>query len=125
MVFKNLVIQNGYNINRGGGMYNASSNPTLTDCNFCGNTTSDTGNRNIAGDIDASSSGNLLLENCNPGDVNFDLAINRGDLFYVLGRWKATSVLNADINLDGVVNVGDLVFILINFAGTTDDTPAD
>jgi hypothetical protein len=32
MVFKNLVIQNGYNINRGGGMYNASSSsPNLTN----------------------------------------------------------------------------------------------
>jgi parallel beta-helix repeat protein len=109
----------------GGGMYNLNdSTPTLTDCNFCGNTTSDTGNRNVQGDIDASSSGNLLLANCNPGDANFDLEINRGDVIYVLGRWKAISVLNADINQDGVVNIGDLVFILINFAGTTDDTPA-
>ena len=125
MVFKNLVIQNGYNINRGGGMYNLNdSTPTLTDCNFCGNTTSDTGNRNIACDIDASSSGNLLLLNCNPGDVNFDLEINRGDIISVLGRWKATSVLNADINQDGVVNIGDLVFILINFGNATDDTTA-
>ena len=104
-------------------MYNLnSSSPTLTDCNFCGNTTSGSGNRNVQGDIDASSSGNLLLLNCNPGDANFDLEINRGDIIYVLGRWKAISVLNADINQDGVVNIGDLVFILINFAGTTDDT---
>jgi hypothetical protein len=42
----------------------------------------------------------------------------------VLGRWKATSVLNADINQDGVVNIGDLVFILINFGNATDDTTA-
>ena len=100
------------------------STPTLIDCNFCGNTTSGSGNRNVQGDIDASSSGNLLLANCNPGDVNFDLEINPGDLGYMLGRWGANSVLNADINQDGVVNIGDLVFILINFAGTTDDTEA-
>ena len=125
MVFKNLVIQNGYNISRGGGMYNASSNPTLTDCNFCGNT-SGTGNRNVDGDpIDGSSSGNLLLLNCNEGDVNFDLAINSGDLGYLLALWGASSVLNADINQDGVVNGADLAYILGYFGNATDDTPAD
>ncbi|MCP4744336.1 MAG: hypothetical protein GY871_19230, partial [Actinomycetales bacterium] len=109
----------------GGGMYNLNdSTPTLTDCNFCGNTTSGSGNRNVQGDIDASSSGNLLLLNCNPGDVNFDLEINLADLGYVLARWGENSVLNADINQDGVVNAGDLVYILINFGNATDDTPA-
>lgn len=98
--------------------------PTLTDCNFCGNTTSGSGNRNVQGDIDASSSGNLLLLNCNPGDVNFDLEIDLADLGYVLARWGANSVLNADINQDGVVNAGDLVYILINFGNATDDTTA-
>ena len=109
----------------GAGMYNgAGSSPTLTDCNFCGNTTSGSGNRNVQGDIDASSSGNLLLLNCNPGDVNFDLEINLADLGYVLARWGASSVLNADVNQDGEVNAGDLVYILINFGNATDDTPA-
>ena len=35
-VFENLVIQNGYAID-GGGMYNQSSSPTLTDCTFTSN----------------------------------------------------------------------------------------
>jgi len=110
----------------GGGMFNEnSSSPTLTDCNFCGNT-STSGNRNINGDaIDGSSSGNLLLLNCNTGDVNFDLAIDSGDLGYLLALWGASSVLNADINQDGVVNGADLAYILGYFGGTTDATTAD
>jgi parallel beta-helix repeat protein len=107
----------------GGGMYNiSSSSPTLTDCNFCGNT-STSGNKNIGGDaIDGSSSGNLLLLNCNTGDVNFDLAIDSGDLGYLLALWGASSVLKADINQDGVVNGADLAYILGYFGGTTDST---
>ena len=66
----------------------------------------------------------LLLLNCNPGDVNFDLEINLADLGYVLARWGENSVLNADINQDGVVNAGDLVYILIDFGNATDDTTA-
>ncbi|NCF40357.1 MAG: hypothetical protein GWP75_09600 [Planctomycetia bacterium] len=126
-VFRDLVIQHGlvggdFPENRGGGMYNDSSSPTLTDCNFCGNT-SGTGNRNVAGDaIDGSSSGNLLLLNCNEGDVNFDLAIDAGDLGYLLSRWSASSVLNADINRDGEVNGADLGLILDHFGGATDAT---
>ena len=106
-------------------MYNLnSSSPTLTDCNFCGNT-SVTGNRNIDGTaIDPASSGDFLLLNCNPGDVNFDLAIDAGDIGYLLSLWGASSVLNADLNQDGEVNAGDLVYILINFGNATDDTPA-
>ena len=79
-------------------MYNLnSSSPTLTDCNFCGNT-SVTGNRNIDGTaINPASSGDLLLLNCNSGDVNFDLAIDAGDIGYLLSLWGASSVLNADI----------------------------
>ena len=109
----------------GGGMYNYDdSSPTLTDCNFCGNT-STLGNRNIDGDaIDGSSSGNLLLLNCNPGDVNFDLAVDSGDLGYLLALWGASSVLNADINQDGQVNGSDLAFILSYFGGATDATTA-
>ena len=62
-----------------GGIYNNASSPALTECNFCGNA-SDFGNRNIHGSaIDPASSGNLLLLNCNTGDVNFDLAIDAGD----------------------------------------------
>ncbi|MCP4939355.1 MAG: hypothetical protein GY921_09240, partial [Phycisphaeraceae bacterium] len=110
----------------GGGMYNSlGSSPTLTPRNFCGNT-SGTGNRNIDGDpIDVSSSGNLLLLNCNTGDVNFDLAIDSGDLGYLLALWGASSVLNADINQDGEVNGADLAYILSYFGGATDDTTAD
>ena len=107
----------------GGGMRNYSSSPTLTDCNFCGNT-SGTGNRNINGSIDGSSSGNRLLLNCNTGDVNFDLAIDSGDLGYLLALWGASSVLNADINQDGEVNGADLAYILSYFGGTTDATTA-
>jgi len=107
----------------GGGMYNDSSSPTLTDCNFCGNT-SGTGNRNINGSIDGSSSGNLLLLNCNEGDVNFDLVIDSGDLGYLLALWGASSVLNADINQDGEVNGADLAYILSYFGGATDATTA-
>jgi hypothetical protein len=110
--------------NFGGGMHNSSSSPTLTGCNFCGNTSA-SGNANINGDaIDGSSSGNLLLLNCNTGDVNFDLAINSGDLGYLLALWGASSVLNADINQDGVVNGADLSYILGYFGGTTDSTTA-
>ena len=108
----------------GGGMYNDSSSPTLTGCNFCGNT-SGTGNRNINGSIDGSSSGNRLLLNCNTGDVNFDLAIDSGDLGYLLALWGASSVLNADINQDGEVNGADLAYILSYFGGATDATTAD
>ncbi|MCP3860816.1 MAG: hypothetical protein GY704_14285, partial [Phycisphaeraceae bacterium] len=72
-----------------------------------------------------SSSGNLLLLNCNPGDVNFDLAIDSGDLGYLLALWGASSVLNADINQDGEVNGADLAYILSYFGGATDDTTAD
>ena len=150
-VFQNLVIQNGF-ANNGGGMYNdnsssptltnctftsnsadyygggmsndSASSPTLTDCNFCGNT-SGTGNRNINGSIDGSSSGNRLLLNCNTGDVNFDLAINSGDLGYLLALWGASSVLNADINQDGEVNGADLAYILSYFGGETDATTAE
>ena len=112
----------GNSASSGGGMFNSSSSPTLTDCNFCGNT-SGTGNRNVAGDaIDGSSSGNLLLLNCNEGDVNFDLAIDAGDLGYLLSRWSASSVLNADINRDGEVNGADLGLILDHFGGATDAT---
>ena len=108
----------------GGGMYNYdASSPALTDCNFCGNT-SGTGNRNINGSIDGSSSGNRLLLNCNTGDVNFDLKIDSGDLGYLLALWGASSVLNADINLDGEVNGADLAYILSYFGGTTDATTA-
>ncbi|MCP4497479.1 MAG: hypothetical protein GY825_11945, partial [Phycisphaeraceae bacterium] len=97
----------------------------LTDCNFCGNT-SGTGNRHIDGDpLDVSSRGNLLLLNCNTGDVNFDLAIDSGDLGYLLALWGASSVLNADINQDGEVNGADLAYILSYFGGATDDTTAD
>ena len=106
-----------------GGMYSYQGSPTLTDCNFCGNT-SGTGNRNINGSIDGSSSGNRLLLNCNTGDVNFDLAINSGDLGYLLALWGASSVLNADINQDGEVNGADLAYILSYFGGTTDATTA-
>ena len=107
-----------------GGMYNYDgSSPTLTNCNFCGNT-SGTGNRNINGSIDGSSSGNLLLLNCNEGDVNFDLVIDSGDLGYLLALWGASSVLNADINQDGEVNGADLAYILSYFGGTTDATTA-
>ena len=110
--------------NFGGGMHNSSSSPTLTGCNFCGNTSA-SGNANINGDaIDGSSSGNLLLLNCNTGDVNFDLAINSGDLGYLLALWGASSVLNADINQDGVVNGADLSYILGYFGGTCDATTA-
>ncbi len=106
-------------------MYNASSSPTLTDCKFCGNT-SGAGNRNIDGDpIDVWSSGNRLLLNCNTGDVNFDLAIDSGDLGYLLALWGASSVLNADINQDGEVNGADLAYILSYFGGATDATTAD
>ena len=110
----------------GGGMWNnpTSSRPTLTNCNFCGNT-SGTGNRNINGSIDGSSSGNRLLLNCNTGDVNFDLQIDSGDLGYLLALWGASSVLNADINQDGEVNGADLAYILSHFGGATDDTTAD
>jgi hypothetical protein len=106
-------------------MSNDSSRPTLTDCNFCGNT-SGWGNRNVDGDpINASSSGNLLLLNCNTGDVNFDLQIDSGDLGYLLALWGASSVLNADINLDGEVNGADLAYILSYFGGATDATTAE
>jgi hypothetical protein len=123
-VFENLVIQNGFSTN-GGGMYNSSnSRPTLTNCNFCGNT-STSGDRNIGGTaIDDKSSGNRLLLNCNTGDVNFDLQIDSGDLGYLLALWGASSVLNADINQDGEVNGADLAYILSYFGGTTDDTTA-
>ncbi|MDB4775841.1 right-handed parallel beta-helix repeat-containing protein, partial [bacterium] len=36
-VFENLVIQNGYSDFDGGGMYNSSSSPTLTNCTFASN----------------------------------------------------------------------------------------
>ncbi|MDE0887976.1 MAG: hypothetical protein OSA40_00815 [Phycisphaerales bacterium] len=113
MVFKNLVIQNGYNINRGGGVYNSSSSsPNLINWNFCGNT-STSGNKNIDGDaIDGSSSGNHLLRNGNTGDVNFDRAIHSGDLGDLLALWGASSVLNADMNQDGKVNGADRSDIL-------------
>ena len=105
-------------------MYNNASSPTLTECNFCGNA-SDFGNRNIHGDaIDPASSGNLLLLNCNPGDVNFDFSVDSADLGYLLSRWGAISGLNADINLDGQVDGADLAFILSSFGGATDATTA-
>ena len=109
----------------GGGIYNfISSSPTLTECNFCGNA-SDFGNRNIHGDaIDPASSGNLLLLNCNPGDVNFDFSVDSADLGYLLSRWGAISGLNADINQDGQVDGADLAFILGNFGNATDATTA-
>ena len=121
----NCTFTNNSAVYGGGGMSNnnGSSSPTLTDCNFCGNT-SGTGNRNINGSIDGSSSGNLLLLNCNTGDVNFDLQIDSGDLGYLLALWNASSVLNADINLDGEVNGADLAYILSYFGGTTDATTA-
>ncbi|MCP3936233.1 MAG: hypothetical protein GY708_12775, partial [Actinomycetia bacterium] len=101
-----------------------TSSPTLTACNFCGNT-SGSGNRNVDGPpIAGSSSGNLLLLNCNTGDVNFDLAIDSGDLGYLLALWGASSVLNADINQDGEVNGADLAYILSYFGGATDATTA-
>jgi hypothetical protein len=115
----------GNSADRGGGMYNSSnSRPTLTNCNFCGNT-STSGDRNIGGTaIDDKSSGNRLLLNCNTGDVNFDLAIDSGDLGYLLALWGASSVLNADINQDGEVNGADLAYILSYFGGATDATTA-
>ena len=83
------------------------------------------GDRNIGGTaIDASSSGNLLLLNCNPADVNFDLAIDSGDLGYLLGLWDGCSVQNADINQDGEVNGADLAYIIGFFGGPTDDNTA-
>ncbi len=96
---------------------------TVIDCNFCGNT-SDSGNKNIEGPIDATSSGNLLLLNCNTGDVNFDLAVDAGDIGYLLALWGASSVLNADINQDGEVTGADLAYILSHFGGATDATTA-
>ena len=42
-VFENLVIQNGYTSSDGGGMYNTSSSPTLTNCTFEGNAAYDSG----------------------------------------------------------------------------------
>ena len=36
-VFENLVIQNGYSSTDGGGMWNVSSSPTLTNCTFTNN----------------------------------------------------------------------------------------
>ena len=110
----------------GGGMYSQEgSSPPLTNCNFCGNT-STSGDLNIGGSaIDDKSSGNLLLLNCNTGDVNFDLKIDSGDLGYLLALWGASSVLNADINQDGEVNRADLAYILSYFGGETDATTAD
>ena len=100
-----------------------ASPPILTDCDFCGNTVA-SGNANIDGLIDAKSGGNRLLLNCNTGDVNFDLAIDSGDLGYLLAQWGASSVLNADINQDGEVNGADLAYILSYFGGATDATTA-
>ncbi len=109
-----------------GGMFNVNgSHPVLVDCRFCGNVSLIEGNRNIANDpIDPGSSGNLLLLNCNPGDVNFDLTIDSGDLGYLLALWGASSVLNADLNQDGEVTGADLAYILSYFGGTTDATTA-
>ena len=58
-VFENLVIQNGYSSSDGGGMYNTSSSPTLTNCTFTSNSASASGGgmRNV-------SSSSPTLTNC-------------------------------------------------------------
>ena len=108
-VFENLVIQNGVAA-AGGGMSNNGSNPTLTNCNFCGNVDG-SGFNSISGDaINGSSSGNNLLDAaCVFGDINGDGVFNYADR---AAMNIALGVCDADINGDGEVNGADMAFIL-------------
>ena len=108
---------------RGGGMLNRESSPVLLGCSFCGNT-SRSGHRNVGGHIDAASSDNVLLLDCNLADLNFDFTIDSHDLGYLLAQWGATSVRNADINRDRKVNWADLTYLLQSFGSPTDETAA-
>ena len=102
---------NGYG-GFGGGIFSEDAiGPELTDCNFCGNSVA-SGNCNVEGSTSVQSNGNQFLLNCNVGDVNFDLAVDSGDLGHVVALWAAGSVLNADLNNDGIVGGADLAYIL-------------
>jgi hypothetical protein len=57
-VFENLVIQNGYSSSDGGGMYNTSSSPTLTNCTFTSNSS------NTAGGMCNTNSSSPTLTDC-------------------------------------------------------------
>jgi hypothetical protein len=47
-----------------------------------------------------------------PGDVNWDEAVNTGDLLMVLASYGPCYACGADIDLNGVVNVSDLLIVL-------------
>jgi hypothetical protein len=138
-VLSGFVITGGAAMNGGGGMFNFSSSPTVTDCTFSGNSAGfDGGGMGTAGGSPTvtrtgfcdntpdqiagtytDGGGNCFWDSC--VDINGDGSINVLDLIDLLlcfGQPADPGCEAEDVNFDGTVNVLDLIDLLLAF-GTT------
>jgi hypothetical protein len=104
--FENSLFSRNY-AEYGGGMYNDSSYPVLTDCTFTECCKVDPPNSIIdAGGNDYES----WCEACR-ADVNCDHAVNEMDLELILSAWN-TPEAQYDLDGDNLVGGGDLGILL-------------
>ncbi len=136
-VLSGFVVTLGFTFDGGGGMFNDSSSPTVTNCSFSGNSAifngggmyneaSSTTTVTNTGFCDntpdpifgpfTDGGGNCFWDSC--VDINIDGVVNVLDLIDLLlcfGQPAFPSCEAEDINFDGTVNVLDLIDLLLAF----------